>query len=64
MDWYLPSDARQLGAFRRDLQSFLDRHLVPGGDVDGAVLAASELVTNAMTHGEGPVWVSLDWAAV
>lgn len=61
MDWYVPNDVVHVGALRSELQALLERHSAPGSDVDGAMLVASELITNALQHSEGPVWVTLDW---
>lgn len=61
MDWYVPNDMAHIGALRRELQGLLARHSAPGSDVGGAMLVASELVTNALENSSGPVWVTLDW---
>lgn len=63
MDWYLPPQAREVSALRRELGSYLHRHADEGSDVDGALLVASELITNAIENSEGGVWVSVDWGA-
>ena len=65
MDWYLPPDMGAVSDLRREVRSYLERHCGPGSDVDGAELAFSELLTNAVEHsGDNPVWVSLDWMSV
>lgn len=61
MDWYVPNDAAEVSALRRELQTFLERHSAPDSDVSGATIVASELVTNAVQNSDGPIWVSLDW---
>ena len=63
MDWYVENDEANLAPLRRELASYLGRHAADGSDVDGATLAASELVTNAVQNSTGPVWVSVDWGA-
>lgn len=63
MDWYVENDDANIGPLRRELGAYLRRHATAESDVDGALLAASELVTNAMEHTDGPVWVSVDWGA-
>ena len=63
MDWYL--DRARPGAFtllRQEITDFLGRHGVP--DADGladAELIVEELLANARDHGEGPIWVCLEW---
>lgn len=61
MDWYVENDESNLAPLRREMGRYLTRHAVAGADVDGALLAASELVTNAVQNTSGPVWVSIDW---
>lgn len=61
MDWYLPADHAAASQLRQEVQLYLERHASPGADTDGAVLAFSELVTNAVEHSDNDVWVSLDW---
>ncbi|NNE12072.1 MAG: ATP-binding protein, partial [Ilumatobacter sp.] len=61
MDWYVPNDTEVVRPLRLALGEHLERHAAAGSDVEGAVLAASELITNAIQNSDGPVWVSLDW---
>ncbi len=61
MDWFVPNDTAEVSSIRRELQAFLQRHSTPESDVAGAVVVASELVTNALQNSDGPIWVSLDW---
>jgi anti-sigma regulatory factor (Ser/Thr protein kinase) len=61
VDWYMPNDSAHIRQLRLTLADHLGRHAEPGSDVDGAVLVASELVTNALNNSDGPVWISLDW---
>ncbi len=61
MRWRLKNDLRELRDLRRDLTIALERHAVEGSDIQGSVLAASELVTNAISYSEGEVDVILDW---
>lgn len=62
MDWYLdPGDPEAPSRLRAELGSFFARHSVPESNVDTALLAAWELIANAVRHAPGPMWVSLDW---
>jgi anti-sigma regulatory factor (Ser/Thr protein kinase) len=61
MDWYMPNDPAHVRSFRRVLGAHLERHAAPDSDVGGALVVASELVTNAIQNSEGPVWASLSW---
>lgn len=64
MDWY--ADSTDLGAIvwlRHECDAYLRRHASPESDVEGAVLAFSELTSNAAEHATGPLWVSVDWTA-
>ncbi len=63
MDWYLPPDHGAASQLREEVRLYLERHSAPETDVDGAVLAFSELLTNAIEHSGNDVWVSLDWSA-
>lgn len=63
MDWYLDaSDSNAVTLLRRELRDYLGRHADEDSDVDGAEVACSELVTNAVRHAPGPAWVHLDWS--
>lgn len=63
VDWYLdPSDGSAPAELRDQIATYLTRHAEPDSDVEGALLAAWELVGNALRHAQGPVWVSLDWS--
>ncbi len=65
MDWYLAADAGAASELRREVRSYLRRHSTADSDVDGAELAFSELLTNAVEHsGQNAIWVSLDWMSV
>ncbi len=64
MDWYLPADTAAASELRHEVRAYLDRHSSPESDVDGAELAFSELITNAIEHSSNSVWVSLDWMSV
>lgn len=57
----MPNDVAQVRTFRRALGTHLERHAAPDSDVSGALIVASELVTNAIQNSCGPIWVSLDW---
>lgn len=64
MDWFMDSaDVEALPALRREMAEYLRRHAEPGSDLDAAEVVFSELVTNAVRHAGGPVWVSVDWSA-
>jgi anti-sigma regulatory factor (Ser/Thr protein kinase)/predicted ArsR family transcriptional regulator len=63
MDFYFDAtDADAAQNLRRELAAYFARHAEPGSDLDGAELAASELLTNAVRHAPGPAWVHLDWS--
>ncbi|HWH10698.1 MAG TPA: methanogen output domain 1-containing protein [Solirubrobacteraceae bacterium] len=63
MDFYLDAtDSAVAGELRRELSRYFRRHAVAGSDFDGAELAVSELITNAVRHAPGPAWVHVDWA--
>lgn len=55
-------DARAdaIGSIRDHVQQSLLRHGAGDEAIDAAVLCASELATNALLHGEGPIGVELD----
>ncbi|GCD99152.1 ATP-binding protein [Embleya hyalina] len=55
----LPATTESPGAARRIVESALVRWLVPGDSVETMLLVVSELVTNAVAHGKGPVGFSL-----
>ena len=59
MDWYVENDESNLAPLRQEMGRYLTRHAVAGSDVDGALLAASELVTNAVQNTSGPVAVAM-----
>ncbi len=62
MDWFLSrGDLTGVSALRREFSDYAMRHAADGADVAGAVLTFTELVGNAVEHGNGPVWVSVDW---
>jgi|GEM_PF-1135551 len=62
MDWYLHAgDAATSWALRQEIRAYLRRHAEPGSDVSDADLVVEELVSNAVRHAGGPVWVSLSW---
>lgn len=61
MDWYMSNDPAHLRQLRLALGDHLGRHAAPGSDIDGALLVASELVTNSLRYGAGSIWISVDW---
>ena len=49
MDWYFDArDSAALSALRHEFRDYLDRHADSGSDLDGAEVAFSELITNAV----------------
>jgi anti-sigma regulatory factor (Ser/Thr protein kinase) len=62
VDWYLePDEGEPIGALRREIVRYLERHAAGGSDIEGAQLVVAELVANAARHAQGPVWVTLRW---
>lgn len=62
MQWRLANDLRELRDLRRNLTVALEEHSVEGSDIQGSVLATSELVTNAISYSDGEVVVSVEWS--
>jgi anti-sigma regulatory factor (Ser/Thr protein kinase) len=63
VDWYLPEATPDVvGEIRREVRALLERHAATGSDLDGVELIASELLSNAVRHAEGPMWVSCTWS--
>ncbi len=63
LDWYLhEADAEAIAELRHELAGYLRRHAADGADVDGALVAVSELLTNVLRHAPGPAWVHVDWS--
>jgi len=58
--WEYPGDLAAASAARGDLRSALEGS--PDSLIDDVVLVATELVTNAVRHGSGPVLLTLDQA--
>jgi anti-sigma regulatory factor (Ser/Thr protein kinase) len=52
-----------IGSIRSYVQDVLLRGGAPDEAIDAAVLCTSELATNALLHGEGPIGVTLDIGA-
>jgi anti-sigma regulatory factor (Ser/Thr protein kinase)/predicted ArsR family transcriptional regulator len=64
LDWYVePGKIDAVPDLRHAVRRYLERHAEPGGDVDGAEVVFSEILTNALRHASGPAWVTLDWSA-
>lgn len=62
MDWYVETEnPGALPALRHAVARHLRRHATPDSDLDAAELVVSEIITNAIEHSGGPVWISLDW---
>jgi anti-sigma regulatory factor (Ser/Thr protein kinase) len=57
LSWSLPPVAESVSAVRHRLSAHLGA--LPQDVIDDAVLATSEVVTNAILHGEGPVAVTV-----
>jgi anti-sigma regulatory factor (Ser/Thr protein kinase) len=53
--WVLPAEPASAGVLRRELRVLLVA--LPPAQLDDVVLAASEVVANAVLHGAGPVTV-------
>ncbi len=65
MDWYVAHpDPVSVTSLRREFNAYAERHAAPDQDVAGATLTVAELLNNAVDHGAGPIWVSVDWTAV
>lgn len=63
MDWFFDAtDAAAVSDLRAQLAGFFRRHAATGSDVEGADLAVSELLANAVRHAPGPAWVHVDWS--
>lgn len=63
MDWYLPAETGGVRALRQELRIYLSRHAAEESDIDGALLVATELITNAIEQSDRGAWVSIDWGA-
>src|SRR5947199_2193607 len=62
MDFYFDATAAsEMRELRLQLGWFFRRHATADSDFDGADLALSELLTNAVRHAPGPAWVHVDW---
>ncbi len=55
----MPPDAGSLAELRRWVRSWMEQHPTDGVDPDIVVLSMTELVTNSIKHGSGPVEVEL-----
>lgn len=63
MDFYFDAtDAMAVGDLRRELGQYFRRHAAADSDVEGADLALSEMLSNAVRHAPGPAWVHVDWS--
>lgn len=56
----MPPAAGCLADLRRWARSWMEQHPTDGVDPDNVVLSMTELVTNSITHGTGPVDVRLN----
>lgn len=56
------TDRTAVTDLRAELGRYFRRHAMAGSDVDGAELAVSELLSNAVRHAPGPAWLRVDWS--
>ncbi len=64
MDWMVASgDVSIVPVLREEATGYVRRHSAADSDVAGAEIVISELLTNAVVHASGPIWVSIDWTA-
>jgi anti-sigma regulatory factor (Ser/Thr protein kinase) len=63
VDWFLDrQDRASASLLRREITDFLARHTVDQAEeIDDAALIVAELLANAYDHGQGDIWVSLQW---
>lgn len=67
LDFSPPEWSTELrGAFeatrvRKAFRAFVRLHAEPDSDVDGAETIFAELIANAVRHGGGAAWISVDW---
>lgn len=63
MDWYLDPDSPEAAhQLRHEFAAYLRRHADPDNGLDSAELIFAETIANAIEHGEGAVWVSVEWS--
>jgi anti-sigma regulatory factor (Ser/Thr protein kinase) len=63
MDWLLaPATPEAASLLRVEIAAFLRRHAQDLGGFVHAELVVSELLSNAVEHAGGPIWVSVDWS--
>jgi two-component sensor histidine kinase len=55
----MPAKSGALAELRRWARSWMEQHPTDGVDPDNVVLSMTELVTNSIKHGAGPVDVEL-----
>ena len=64
MDWMVAGDdASIVPVVREEAIGYIRRHCTADSDVAGAEIVISELVTNAVRHAAGPIWVAIDWSS-
>jgi anti-sigma regulatory factor (Ser/Thr protein kinase)/predicted ArsR family transcriptional regulator len=62
VEWFLdPPSATSVTQLRREIAAYLRRHAHDRHRVWAAETIVGELVSNAVDHAGGPIWVSLDW---
>ena len=64
MEWFVDGNFEAASELRREVRSYLQRHASPSSDIDGSVMAFSELLTNSIEHSGNDVWVTLDWGGM
>lgn len=62
MDWYFEGHVEAASELRRQIGEYLRRHAADASASDDAELVVAELLSNAVRHALGPVWVSLTWS--
>ncbi|HKD98467.1 MAG TPA: methanogen output domain 1-containing protein [Micromonosporaceae bacterium] len=64
MDWVLdPPTPETSSALRAEIAQYLRRHAADPAQVGFAELAVSELLSNAVEHVGGTIWVCLEWGS-
>ena len=62
MEWsFDATDPAVVGAVRRELTGFVERHAEPGARRRLVELVFDELVGNVCRYAPGPAWVHVDW---
>lgn len=64
MEWFVDGNHQAASDLRREVRAYLQRHASATSDVEGSVIAFSELLTNSIEHSGNDVWVTLDWGGL